>query len=164
LLRGWKRILDPAQASLPLSRLSRNLALGTPAPNEDWTAVYAAGLRAVVDFAADSGDHGAAVREHGLRYLHLPVAPGDIPRIDEVHIVSSWVLQRICEDGPVLLREAQPLGTAASIAIAVLLKRGVEMNRALARLRKLPGVALSDGHLTLLQRFALEAAHVPLRR
>lgn len=141
--------------------VNRDLAIGHPADDGDWQAVRARGVRGVIDVSASCGDLGPAVRRYGMRYLRLPVAPNSLPEAGELHIVASWLLQRVCEDGPVLIHDTSIRGNDALIACVGLIKRGASVRRANLQVQRVATSRLSDAQLDLLERFAGETARVP---
>ncbi len=163
LLSDIMRILRPSPTPHGVRWVNRDLAIGCPLDEADWQALRARGVRGVVDLSDESSDVGPVVREHGMRYLRLPVADGRLPEAEELHIVTSWVLQRVCEEGPVLVHEAQGRGNHALVACAALIKRGASVRRASQQLRRSSAAPLTDMQLDLLERFAGEMAVVARR-
>jgi hypothetical protein len=143
--------------------VNRDLAIGFPVENVEWQALRASGVRAVVDVSDPTTDLGLLVRRQGMRYLRLPVAPGRLPDAEELHIVSSWILQRIAEEGPVLIHDTAIAGNDALIAATVLIKRGAGVRRAVAHIVR-TSYELSNDQLALLDRVAGEMATVASRR
>ena len=133
--------------------INRDLAIGCPETESDWQAMRARGVRGVVDVSDGCSDLGVMVRRQGMRYLRLAVAHGGIPEPEELHIVTSWILQR-ADEGPVLIHDVSGRGNGELLACAALLKRGSNVYR--ARLQASQG--LSDAQLSLLYRFAGEMA------
>jgi protein-tyrosine phosphatase len=113
-------------------------------------------VHGVVDLSDGSADLGPVVRRQGMRYLRLPVADGRLPEPEELHIVTSWMLQRVYEEGPVLVHEAVGRGNHALVAGAALIKRGASVRRASLQLRNAAAEPMTDAQLDLLVRFAGE--------
>jgi hypothetical protein len=164
LLSSFLRLLLPNKVDAPVRWVNRDLAIGCPEDEADWRALRARGMRGVVDLSDEPGDLGPMVRQQGMRYLRLAVADGQLPELEELHIVTSWVLQRVCEEGPVLIHENGARGNHALVAAAALIKRGAGVDRATGQLRNASAAAFGDAQLDLLERFASEMAQVSSRR
>jgi len=156
LLGNLMRILRPGPTLPSVRWINRDLAIGCPAEDAGWQAMRARGVRGVVDLSDASGDLGPLVRRHGMRYLRLPVEDGRLPHAEELHIVTSWLWQRVYEDGPVLVHEAEGRGNHAVVACAALIKRGASVRRAGQQLKHASRAPLTDVQLDLLERFAVE--------
>jgi hypothetical protein len=150
------RLLRPDPTRACVRWVNRDLAIGCPLDESDWQAVKARGVRGVVDVSDGTSDLGYLVRRQGMRYLRLSVADGRLPEAEELHIVTSWVLQRVCEEGPVLVHEAEGRGNHALVAGAALIKRGASLRRASLQIKSALSEALTDAQLDLLVRFAGE--------
>jgi len=164
LLRSFLSLLLPKKTTAPVRWVNRDLAIGCPEDESDWLALRARGVRGVVDLSAEPGDLGPRVRQQGMRYLRLAVADGHLPEVEELHIVTSWVLQRVREEGPVLIHECGGRANHALLATAALIKRGASLSRASGQLRHASPARFSDAQLDLLERFAGELARVTSRR
>ena len=164
MLSSFLRLLLPNKAAAPVRWVNRDLAIGCREDEAEWLALRARGVRGVVDLSDEPGDLGPMVRQQGMRYLRLAVADGHLPEVEELHIVTSWVLQRVREEGPVLIHECGARANHALVAAAVLIKRGASLSRASGQLRHAYPPAFSDAQLDLLARFAGELARVTSRR
>lgn len=164
MLRNFLRLLLPNKAEAPVRWVNRDLAIGCPEDESDWRALRGRGIRGVVDLSDEPGDLGPIVRQQRMRYLRLAVADGHLPEVEELHIVTSWVLQRVCEEGPVLIHESGVRGNHALVAAAALIKRGASVQRASGQLRHASPARFSDVQVDLLERFASELAQVSSRR
>jgi hypothetical protein len=158
-----RKIMEMLRAGLLMSNVrsnvrwvNRDLAIGCPADEADWRGVRARGVHGVVDLSDGSQDLGPVVRRQGMRYLRLPVADGKLPEAEELHIVTSWMLQRVYEEGPVLVHEAEGRGNHALVAGAALIKRGASVRRASLQLRNAAAEPMTDAQLDLLVRFSGE--------
>ena len=136
--------------------ISRDLAIGLPSPLGGWQTVRASGVQAVVDLSEECGSVGGMVRENGMRYLRLPVGVGNVPVAEELHIVTSWIQQRIQEGGRVLVHDASVRGNDAVVACASLIKAGRGLERAMMRLRSVSEVPLSHSQVGLLHQFVAQ--------
>jgi hypothetical protein len=164
LLSDFLSLLRLRQADDSVRWLNRNLAIGCPREEADWLAMRDRGVRGVVDLSEEPRDLGPMVRQQGLRYLRLPVANGALPPPEELHIVTSWALQRISDEGPVLVHESDDRGNAGLIACAVLVKRGSSLYRAHSQLKHKSRTPLSEAQLDLLENFAREVSQTLARR
>ncbi len=136
--------------------ISRDWAIGLPSPLNGWHAVRGSGVHAVVDLSQECGSVGGMVRENGMRYLRLPIGAGNVPVAEELHIVTSWVEQRIQEGGRVLIHDASVRGNDAVVACAALVKAGRGLEGALLRLRSISEVPLSESQVELLHQFVAQ--------
>jgi hypothetical protein len=161
LLRDFLRLLRHRSSNRCVRWVNRDLAIGYPIDDADWQAVRARGVRGVIDVSASCGDLGSIVRHFGMRYLRLPVAPDGLPEAGELHIVTSWLLQRVCEDGPVLIHDTSIRGNDALVACAGLIKRGASVRRATLQVHRAATSPLTDAQLDLLEQFAGQTAALP---
>jgi hypothetical protein len=151
------RMLRAQEAGAQIAWLNREIAIGGVGRPEDWPQVYSAGVRAVVDLCDEPGDLGAFVRRQGMRYLRLCVKDGATPGAEELHIVTSWLLERSAQEGPVLIQDGDRVNNDALVACAALIKTGLTYDlalQALARVR--PEAALSYDQTGVLLRFAAD--------
>jgi hypothetical protein len=118
----------------------------------------ARGVRAVVDVSNDCGEVGEIVRQQGMRYLRLSPGRTGSPHPEELHIVTSWVLQRMQDTGSVLLHDSRAAGNDALLACAVLVKRGSSLDKAQARVRSVTQASLTASQGDLLRQFMAQRA------
>ena len=156
MLQGLLRLLRPQNTQSTLRWMSQSLAIGLPAPMDGWRAVRARGVRAVVDLNQECNSVGGMVREHGMRYLRLSVNGSGVPQAEELHIVASWVQQRIRDDGAVLVHDGSVRGNDAVVACAVLIKEGRSVDWALSKLRGISEIPLSQSQVGLLHQFVAQ--------
>lgn len=158
MLRAIMRLLRPLEAHGAIRWLNRDLAIGRPADQAGWQTLRSRGVRAVVDLSGECGGAGEAVRRHGMRYLRLGVDRTGLPEAEELHIVTSWVLQRIRDGGSVLIHDADDRGNDALIACAVMVKDGVSAEKAQSHLRGASDAVLGAPQLDLLHQFMAQRA------
>lgn len=128
-----------------------------PADPDAWRVVRARGVRAVVDLSEECF-LGALVRDHGMRYLRLSAHRAGLPEVEELHIVSSWIQERVKEGGSVLVHDTSVRGNDALVACAALIKNGVSLPRALSRLENAADVPMSQSQMGLLHQFVAQRA------
>jgi hypothetical protein len=150
------RLLRPLEAQGSICWLSRDLAIGAPAGEDGWLTARARGVRAVIDLSEECGGVAGIVREQGMRYLRLPVPYRGLPEAEELHIVTSWALQRIAEGGSVLINDALRCGNDGLVACAVLIKGGSSASKAQARLHSVADTPLTEHQAGLLQQFVAQ--------
>ena len=158
LLRDFLRLLRHGSSNRCVRWVNRDLAIGYPVDEAEWQSLRARGVRGVIDLSASCGGLGSLVRQFGMRYLRLPVADDSLPEAGELHIVTSWLLQRVLEDGPVLIHDTSIRGNDALVACAGLIKRGASVRRASLQVRRATTSPLTDAQLDLLERFAGQTA------
>jgi hypothetical protein len=152
------RLVLPLGAHKSIRWLERDLAIGRPVGDDGWTALRARGVRAVVDLSDRCDYVGLVVRDQGMRYLRLSAHAGGLPEAEELHIVTSWVLHRIREGGSVLIHDATVRGNDALVGCAVLIKDGLTLKQARARLRDVSDVPLTVPQVDLLHQFVAQRA------
>jgi protein-tyrosine phosphatase len=100
-------------------------------------------------------ERSALAQTQGLRYLRLPLDEGSAPDIDQLRLVTSWILERISGDGPVLIHCREGRGRSAMVACATLVRLGIPVFDAYQTLRRArPDVALNDAQEEALRLFA----------
>jgi hypothetical protein len=150
--------LRPPEAQSDIRWINQNLAVGLPAPMDGWRAVRARGVHAVVDLNRQCNTVAVFVREHGMRYLRLGINKHGLPEVEELHIVTSWVQERIRENGPVLLHDGSIRGNDALLACAVLVKDGGTLEKALHRVGAITGIPFTQSQMLLLHQFVAQRA------
>jgi hypothetical protein len=151
------RLLQPSEPRTSIRWVTRTLAIGMPPDPDAWKLVRARGVRAVVDLSEECF-LGAIVRDHGMRYLRLSAHKAGLPEVEELHIVSTWVQQRVGEGGSVLVHDTSVRGNDALVACAVLIKDGASLPRALSRLEGASDVPMSQSQMGLLHQFVAQRA------
>jgi hypothetical protein len=154
LIQKFMRLIQHRRSTACVRWVNRELAIGAPIEDADWRAVRALGVRGVVDLSTGCGDLGPQVRQHGMRDLRRPVSPGRLPEAEELHIVTSWVLQRISEEGAVLINDTSIRGNDALVAATALVKRGASVRTAALQAEHAAMAPLTDAQLEVLERFA----------
>jgi hypothetical protein len=155
LLDEFMRLFRP-RARSTIRWMDRNLAIGLPSPMDGWRAARSRGVQAVVDLNDECNAVGGMVREAGMRYLRLSLNKAGTPEVEELHIVSSWVLQRIAEGGSVLVHDKTVRGNDAVVACAAMVKNGVSLERALKRLRGVTDIPPTETQMALLHQFVAQ--------
>jgi hypothetical protein len=157
LRRDLMRLLRPFKSQGPIRWLNRDLAIGRPEDDDAWQSLRAQGVVAVVDLSAACGSIGERVRQRDMRYLRLPIDRTGLPEPEELHIVTSWVLERISSDGgSVLIHDTDGLGNDALLACAVMVKNGWSVDRAKSQLRRLCDTSLVGYQVNLLHQFVAQ--------
>jgi hypothetical protein len=152
------RFLRPFKTQGPILWINRDLAIGRPEDDAGWRALRARGIGAVVDLSAECGGIGERVRSREMRYLRLAIDRTGLPEPEELHIVTSWVLQRIDDGGAVLIHDTDRLGNDALIACAVMVKNGRSVEDARSHLRGLCDTDLAAYQVNLLHQFVAQRA------
>ena len=139
-----------------LSWLTGGLAISPELEAAQWTTVYRAGIRCVLDLRAESPGDRESVEAAGLRYLRVPVKQDGAPSLDSLRLLTDWIAGRMREDGPVLVICRTGRARSAMVGCASLVKLGVPLLDTF-RLLHLAGVelALSTEQRTGLAEFAL---------
>src|SRR5688500_9032940 len=87
--------------------LNRDIAISGAKPPTGWVRAYESGVRAVIVLQSTSEDEGASVRSLGMRYLDLHVGRRSVPNLEELHLLTTWAIERNGEDGAVLIHDSQ---------------------------------------------------------
>ena len=138
--------------------INEDLAIGRPEGDDGWQDLRAQGVRAVVDLSAECGGIGERVRQRDMRYLRLAIDRTGLPEPEELHIVTSWVLQRIGDGGAVLIHDTDGRGNDVLLACAVMVKNGWNVEKAKAHLRRLCDTAMVGYQVNLLHQFIAQRA------
>lgn len=144
----------------PLVPLDGNLALAAPGP-ADWPSLKARGIGAVVDLGDAAPGRAAAARGSGLRYLALPVGPEHLPLRGELYVAISWLEKRAAEGTSGLIADPSGRDSDCMLAMALLIGRGWEFERAYERMRRVRagfGLAAWQSRALLLHLAQQEAA------
>jgi protein tyrosine phosphatase (PTP) superfamily phosphohydrolase (DUF442 family) len=150
-----RRLLGRKPSKHRLYWLTSDLAIAGEPGDTELAALRAAGVRAVVDLRAEAPDRGASVAAYDLRYLRLPVVEGEAPGTDELRLLTSWIVERIQSDGPVLVHCREGRGRSAMVACAALVSLGLPLFNAYQALsRARPDVALNGAQADALLAFA----------
>lgn len=140
--------------------ISAEIAISGVEAAVDWSDVYHAGVRAVVEVCNESESRGGDVRRHGMRYLGVCLQENDVPSAEELQIVASWVLDRTADDGRVLIQDGHSRLNDGLVAVASLVKGGLPIHHALMALKRtIPGRSLDHEQNRQLIRFSA-ALHV----
>lgn len=120
---------------------------------------YQAGVRGVIALQGTPDDEGAAVRLLGMRYLGLHLDRRGIPNPEELHLLTTWAVERNGEDGAVLIQDSQHRNNDGLVAAATLVKGGLPAHLALRALQRVrPNIRLDYAQSAALVRFAASQA------
>jgi hypothetical protein len=140
--------------------ISADIGISGAEASGDWSDVYHAGVRAVVEVCNESDSQGGDVRRHGMRYLGVCLQKNDVPSAEELQIVASWVLDRTADNGRVLIQDGHSRLNDGLVAVASLVKGGLPVHLALLALKRaIPGMSLDYEQNRQLLRFSA-ALHV----
>jgi atypical dual specificity phosphatase len=126
-----------------------------PAPG-DIAPMQRAGVRCVVDMRLEAEDRRELFDKQGLRYLRVPIAEGAAPTVDHLRLITDWIVERLQNEGPVLVHCREGRGRSALVACATLVKRGAPLFDAYQALRRArPETVLNDEQAEALKSFAI---------
>jgi protein-tyrosine phosphatase len=135
--------------------LTSDLAVSKEPGVDDWAGISAAGIRCIVDLQAEKEDKAVLVRSHGLQYMRLPIGEGSTPTELEMARVTDWIIERIAENGPVLVHCREGRGRSPLVACAALVKLGIPPSEAYKIVRRAKAdVVLTDQQVAMLERWA----------
>ncbi|HEX5140598.1 MAG TPA: hypothetical protein VFX19_06625 [Dehalococcoidia bacterium] len=157
MLRRAMRLVRMDASGPDLFWLNRDLAISGTRNPDHWPVIFDAGIRYVVDLTRPDRDRAAGVRQNGMRYLALCIEPGAIPRPEELHILSRWAIDRMNEQGRVLIQDSNSRFNDGLVAVAILVKSGLPAHLALLALRRArPELRLDREQSAVLVRFATD--------
>ena len=136
--------------------LTDDIAISRLPDPGDLRSMHRAGVRCVVDVRLETEDRRALFDRAGLRYLQVPIAEGSAPTIAHLRLVTDWIVERLANEGPVLVHCREGRGRSALVACATLVKRGAPLFEAYQALRRArPETVLNDEQAEALRRFAI---------
>ncbi len=136
--------------------VTADLVIGEAPSPEDWPAIVAAGVRAVLEVRSEDGDDPALLQRLGLEYRRVDVDEGEAPPPDELDAVARWAVERMSK-GPLLVHCREGRGRSPLVAIAALAHSGFAVSAAYQVVRGArPEMELSDEQVRALKAFALE--------
>jgi hypothetical protein len=153
-LRLLRSRLWPGRNRHVLYWLTSDLAISARPDRDAWPEIAAARVRAALSLL-DGDDEGGDCAELGLAHRVLPVPEGSAPSLAELWALTSWVLERTQDDGPVLIYCREGRGRSAMLACAVLMRLGYSPADAYLHLMRVrPEAVLSAAQTDALEHFA----------
>ncbi len=151
--------------SLPWSRkrpkfdlawLTDDLALGSAPLDSQWTALFEAGIGAVLEIRSEGRDDVAVLQAHDIPYRREEVVDFGAPSLAELYEMVSWVREQMEQRRKVLVHCRLGLGRSAMVACATLIALGFPTGVAYSMLRKVrPNVALSTSQVNALESLSV---------
>ncbi|HVG67738.1 MAG TPA: dual specificity protein phosphatase family protein [Kofleriaceae bacterium] len=116
-----------------LSWITATLAIGGSF-NDDHVAQLARRhrVRAIVDLRVEACDDEATLRQHGIRFLHLPTEDGCGVSLPMLEQGVRFVGEHLARDQRVFIHCEYGIGRSATLALCVLVSRGLAPLDALA--------------------------------
>ena len=137
--------------------LARDLAIGAAQGAGEWQAVYESGVRCVIDLGAGQAGAGVPVPIFE-RYLEAPLAGYGTLDQAQLDALSTWAIEHMENDGPVLIYDSQNRNNDGLLAAAALVKRGLPAHLALRALQRVrPNTRLNYAQSAAFVRFAASA-------
>jgi protein tyrosine phosphatase (PTP) superfamily phosphohydrolase (DUF442 family) len=135
--------------------IADDLAIGGRIREREWEALARAGLGAVVDCRAEGRDPAHVLESLGIDFLHLPTPDAGDFTAGQVAQGVGWVEDQLARGRRVLVHCRAGKGRSILIAAAVLSRRGVAPDEALALIRsRRPIVTPTPGQIARLRAFA----------
>ncbi|MGH2461851.1 MAG: protein-tyrosine phosphatase family protein [Chloroflexota bacterium] len=132
-----------------------DLAIGSQVMSDEWLLVGAAGVGAIVDCRAEASDPADLLASLGIAFLHLPTRDCGDFNPEQVREGVAWVEQRLAEGRRVLVHCQAGKGRSVLIGAAVLTRRGLTPDGAVALIReRRPIVTPTPGQIARLREFA----------
>lgn len=148
--------LDLANRERPdLTWIADDLAIGSQVLPDEWPAIAAAGVGAVVDCRLEACDPVDLLHSLDIAFLHLPTLDaGDFTPSMVVDGVA-WIEQQLASGRRTLVHCRAGKGRSVLIGAAVLTRRGYSPDDALALIReRRPIVTPTPGQIARLREFA----------
>ena len=137
-----------------LTWLTSDLAIGGRVLTDEWLAVAAAGVRAVVDCRAEGCDPEDRLERLGIAFLHLPTPDSGAFTPRQVVEGVVWIEEQAVLGRRVLVHCQAGKGRSVLIGGAVLVRRGFTPDAALALIReRRPIVTPTPGQIARLRAF-----------
>ena len=149
-------VMDLANRESPdFTWVADDLAIGSRVMSDEWLLVSDAGIGAIVDCRAEACDPADLLASLGIAFLHLPTRDcGDFDA-SQVSAGVAWVEQRLAEGRRTLIHCQAGKGRSVLIGAAVLTRRGLSPDDALALIReRRPIVTPTPGQIARLREFA----------
>jgi len=138
-----------------LTWMADDLAVGSQVMHDEWPAIAAAGVGAVVDCRLEACDPVETLATLDIAFLHLPTPDcGDFSASMVVDGVA-WIEQQLTTGRRTLVHCQAGKGRSVLIGAAVLTRRGYTPDDALALIReRRPIVTPTPGQIARLREFA----------
>jgi protein tyrosine phosphatase (PTP) superfamily phosphohydrolase (DUF442 family) len=148
--------LDLANREGPdLTWIADDLAIGSQVLTDEWPAVAATGIRAVVDCRLEACDPVDLLRSLDIAFLHLPTLDAGDFTPSMVNDGVAWIEQQLASGRRTLVHCRAGKGRSVLIGAAVLTRRGYGPDDALALIReRRPIVTPTPGQIARLRAFA----------
>lgn len=152
-------MMDLANRESPdFTWVADDLAIGSRVMSDEWLLISDAGIGAIVDCRAEACDPSDLLASLGIAFLHLPTR--DCGDFDATQVSEgvAWVEQRLAEGRRTLVHCQAGKGRSVLIGAAVLTRRGLSPDDALALIReRRPIVTPTPGQIARLREFAERA-------
>jgi protein tyrosine phosphatase (PTP) superfamily phosphohydrolase (DUF442 family) len=165
--RGWRLVwrlswlirevlVEFANRAAPdLSWIVDDLAIGGRVLADEWPAVAAAGIGAVVDCRAEARDPEERLMALGLTFLHLPTPDSGHFTPEQVAQGVDWIEAQRDAGRRVLVHCQAGKGRSVLIGAAALTRRGFTPDEAVALIReRRPVITPTPGQLRRLRDYA----------
>jgi protein tyrosine phosphatase (PTP) superfamily phosphohydrolase (DUF442 family) len=134
--------------------LASDLAIGGRVLADEWSAVAAAGIGAVIDCRAEECDPVDRLDQLGIAFLHLPTPDSGAFTPEQVAKAVAWIEQQTTLGRRTLVHCQAGKGRSVLIGAAVLVRRGLTPDAALALIReRRPIVTPTPGQIARLRAF-----------
>lgn len=145
-----------------LTWIAEDLAIGGQVRPDEWEAIAAAGIRAVVDCRAEGCDPADVLEAHDLAFLHLPTPDAGSFQPEQVAAGIAWIEQQLAAGRPTFIHCRAGRGRSVMLGAAVLTRRGLSPDEALAWVRaRRPIVTPTPGQIARLREFAAGTGSSP---
>lgn len=152
----WDITLELADRPEPdLTWITPDLAVGGKIRVDEWGAVAAGGIRAVVDCRAEACDPADLLARHGIAFLHLPTPDANAFAPGQVSRGVTWIERHRCEGAATLIHCRAGKGRSVTLCAAVLTHQGIPPAEALTLIRShRPIITPTPGQIAQLYTYA----------
>ncbi len=149
-------MLDLANREGPdITWIADDLAIGSQVLPDEWPALAAAGIGAVVDCRLEARDPVDLLHSLDIAFLHLPTLDAGNFTLSMVADGVDWIEQQRANGRRTLVHCRSGKGRSVLIGAAVLTRRGYSPDDALALIReRRPIVTPTPGQIARLREFA----------
>ena len=113
-----------------------------------------AGVEVIVNLCAECGNLHEEERAAGFIVYWLPIADGLIPELDELDDCMNWLTEQIDGGRKVLIHCRFGVGRSGTILGSYLLKRGLDIDQVVQKLKIMPAAPTNRDQRKLLVDYA----------
>lgn len=113
-----------------ISWITEQIAVGSAFLDEDISTLKAKGIDAIVDVRSEYCDNRELIEKSGMQFLHVGVDDRYSPTLKQLEAIFNFVEPLLDEGKKILIHCQNSCGRSPSIAVAILAKRGMDIDEA----------------------------------